>query len=89
MVSIEECLIIFLYITLIVLVIFLIAFVIRLMKTLNKVDNILDDANRKMHKVDGLFDIIDHTTDYAASLSDKIINAVTIGINKLFNRRDD
>ena len=73
----------------IVLVICLIVFVIRLIKTLTKVDSILDDANSKMNKVDGLFDIIDRTTDFAASISDRMISKITDGISRLFNRGRD
>lgn len=87
MINVEDLLPIILYIALIVLVIFSIVFVIRLIKTLSKVDIILDDVNRKMIKVDGLFDIIDRTTDYASNLSDKLISAVANGINFVFRRK--
>lgn len=86
MVSIEECLIIFLYFALIVLVIFAIALVIRLMKTLNKVDLILDDVSKKMNKVDGLFELVDTTTNYVSNFSDKIFSFIQSSINTLFRR---
>lgn len=86
MVSIEECLIIFLYFALIVLVIFAIALVIRLMKTLNKVDLILDDVSKKMNKVDGLFELVDTTTNYVSNFSDKIFSFIQSSINALFRR---
>ncbi len=88
-IDLNEALPILLYIGLIVLVICLIVFVIRLTKTLAKVDSILDDANSKMNKVDGLFDIIDRTTDFAASISDRMISKITDGISRLFNRGRD
>ena len=87
MIDINELLPILLYIALIILVIFVIVFVIRLTKTLNKVDLLLDDVNRKMVKVDGLFDIIDRTTDFASNISDKVISAVSNGINFIFRRK--
>ncbi len=87
MINLEELLPIVLYIALLVLVIITIVFVIRLIKTLSKVDIILDDVNRKMIKVDGLFDIIDRTTDIASNFSDKIISGISNGINFIFRRK--
>ena len=37
----------------------------------------------------GLFDIIDRTTDFAASISDRMISKITDGISRLFNRGRD
>ncbi len=87
MIDLNEILPILLYIALITLVIILIVFVIKLMKTLARVDIILDDVNRKMIKVDGLFDVIDRTTDMASEVSDKIINFVSNAINFVFRRK--
>ena len=86
-IDLKDVLPILLYIALIVLVIYLIIFVVRLLKTLNRVDVILDDVNHKLVKVDGVFDLIDHTTDAAAGLSDKIINGITSFINSIFARK--
>ena len=52
-----------LYILLIILVVVLIVFVIRLIKTLGKVDKVVDDVNRKVTKLDGVFNIIDTSTN--------------------------
>ena len=88
-INLSEFLPVLLYIALLVLVIVCIIFVLRLMKTLTKLDVILDDANRKMIKVDGLFTLIDTTTDYASNFSDKIISGISSGINFLLRRRKD
>lgn len=87
MIDLEVVLPLILYVCLIVFVIFLISFIIKLHKTLNKVDNILDDCNRKMIKLDGVFSLIDNATDYASSISDKIVNTISNGINTLFRRK--
>lgn len=87
MIDLEAVLPILLYISLIVLVIFSITFIIRLIKVLNKVDTILDDCSRKLIKLDGLFELIDHTTDYAANLSDKIVTSVANCVNFIFRRK--
>lgn len=87
MVDLNELLIVFLYISCIILVIVFIVLGIKLIKTLKKVDNVIDDVNGKMSKVDGVFDIIDKTTDYASSISDKIIGAISGFINVLLRKK--
>lgn len=86
-VDLNDVLAVALYIVLIILVITLIIFIIRLMRTLNKVDNILDDVNSKMERVDGVFTLIDQTTDYASSLSDRIINSISNFISSILKRK--
>ena len=76
-----------LFILLIVLVIIFIILGIRLIKTLKKVDNVIEDVNVKLSKVNGVFDIVDKTTDYASSISDKIISFVSNAINKLLKKK--
>lgn len=78
---------IILYILLIILVIILIVLGIKLIKTLRKVDDVIDDVNKKMLKVDGVFDIIDKTTDYAASISDKIVGGLANFIGNVFRKK--
>lgn len=73
----SEFLNILLHISLIVLVVVFILVGIKLIKTLDKVDVIIDDVNNKMNKVNGVFDIVDKATDYASGISDKILNVVS------------
>jgi len=75
------------YIALIVLIIFLIVLVIRAIKTLGKVDKTLDDIQEKSSKLDGVFHIIDNTTDVVVGLSDTIVSFVANGIENLVNRK--
>lgn len=82
----NEFLSILLHISLITLIIVFIVIGFRLIKTLGKVENIIDDINGKMNKVNGIFDIIDKTTDYASNMSDKVLNAVSRLFN-IFTRR--
>lgn len=86
-VDLNELLIILLYLLLIILIVIFIVLGIKLVKTLKKVDNVIDDVNSKMEKVDGVFEIIDKTTDYAASISDKIIGALSNFINSIFRKK--
>ena len=76
MIDLNSLLLMILYVSLIVLVIIFIVVGIRLIKIMKKVDLVIDDVNEKMNKVDGVFNIIDKTTDYASSISDKIISAI-------------
>lgn len=78
---------ILLYLGLIALIVIFIILGIKLIKTLKKVDEVIDDVSSKMNKVDGVFNIIDKTTDYASSISDKIIGVVSNFINVLIRRK--
>ncbi|MGE5456439.1 MAG: hypothetical protein ACM3O4_04990 [Ignavibacteriales bacterium] len=75
------------YILLTILIIVLIILGIRLIKTLGKVDKVVDDVNRKVNKLDGLFNIVDATADTLSAFSDKIVNAIVSGITGLFGKR--
>ena len=86
-IDLNELLVILLYSFLIVLVIILIILGIKLLRTLKKVDNVIDDVNEKMNKVDGVFNIIDKTTDYASTISDKIVGGISNFISSLFKKR--
>ena len=50
-------------------------------------DEVIDDVNGKMDKVNGVFDIIDKTTDYASTISDKIIGTLSKFINSVFLKK--
>lgn len=70
-------LLVVLYLALIVFVIVLIVLGIKLIKTLKKLDGTIDDVNEKLSKLDGTFNIIDATSEFATSISSKVINAIT------------
>lgn len=87
MIDFNQFLAILLYVSLIVLVIICIILGINLIGTLKKVDKVIDDVNGKMNKVNGVFEIIDKTTDYASSISDKIIGAITGFVGALLKKK--
>ena len=87
MINITEFLGILLYVSLIVLVIICIILGINLIKTFKKIDKVIDDVDGKMKKVNGVFDIIDKTTDYASSISDKVIGAITSFVGALLRKK--
>ena len=86
-VDLNELLIVILLLLVISLVIIFMILGIKLIKTLKKVDEVIADVNGKMSKVDGVFDIIYKTTDYASSISDKIFGAITNFISILFKKK--
>ena len=82
----NEFLNVLMHISLIVLIIVFIVVGVNLIKTLGKVNNVIDDINGKINKVNGVFDIIDKTTDYASNISDKVLSALS-GLLNVFTRR--
>ena len=87
MINVMDLMSIIFYIGLIILVIALIVLVFKAMKTLNKVDRTLDDINEKSSKLDGLFHIIDSTTDVVVGLSDRSVSFVAGTIESIINRK--
>ena len=76
-IELNDLLVVLLYVSLIVLVIVLIILGIKLIKTLKKVDIMVDDINAKMSKLDGAFDIIDVTSDFANSIGSKLLGIIS------------
>ena len=86
-ISVNELFVFIIYAGLIALITIFIILGIQLIKTLKKVDGVIDDVNTKISKVNGVFDIIDKTTDYASSISDKVISAISGFINILLRKK--
>lgn len=76
-----------LYILLSILLVALIVLTIRIMTTLKRVDAAIDDYNEKSKKLNGLFEIIDSTTDTISSLSDRLVSIIINGVSGLFKKR--
>lgn len=67
-----------------ILLIVLIILGIKLIITMNKIESVVDDINVKVDKLNGLFNIIDYTTDKLALVSDKMVDGVSYIIKKVF-----
>ena len=87
LIDIKELFFVILFISLIILIIVTIVAMLNLIKSLKRVNRILDDVDIKVRKLDGLFDIIDNTTDVINTFSDKIANGISNGITWLVNRK--
>lgn len=71
------------------LLVVLIILGIKLINTMNKLDKVIEDINKKVKTLDGLFSVIDFTTDKLAMLSDKMAEGVSNLIHKLFKRKKE
>lgn len=82
--TLNEIFPVILYGLLIILVVVLIILGIKVIKTLNKVDDVIDDVNGKVKSLNGLFSIIDTTTDALSGFGDKFVSIISNGINSIF-----
>ena len=64
------------YILLIIILIVGIIIGVRLISTLNRVDKVVDDANKKLESLDSLFNIVDFVTDKIALISDRVVDGI-------------
>ncbi len=55
--------------------------------TLNKVEKVVDDVNKKVQTLNGFFHIIDYTTDKIALATDKVVDGIVSLFNKLIIKR--
>lgn len=76
------------YILLIVVLVIGIIFGIQSIKAMNKVNEIVDDVNDKVESLDGLFSIIDFTTDKLTGISDKVVDLLSGAVMKLFRKKN-
>ena len=88
MINISEFFGLFIYILLMVLIIALIILIINTIKTLGKIDRLVDDITEKSIKLNGVFSIIDGATDAVVGFSDSIVGFVTKGFNKILRKKE-
>ena len=79
-----EFLLVLLYVLGSILLVVLIILGIKLINTMNKINVVVDDINKKVGSLDGLFSIIDMTTDKLSLLSDRMVDGITFLIKKIF-----
>ena len=76
-----------LYMLGITLLVVLIVIGIKFIKTMNKVEGIVEDVDQKVKSLNGVFHIIDTTTDKISSLTDKIVEFVTSFVINMFKKK--
>lgn len=79
-----EFLPVIIYVLLIVILMIGIVLAIKCLITLDKVEKVVDNVNDKVRALDGLFHIIDTTTDRVVLITDKVIEGITALIAGLF-----
>ena len=75
---------IIIYILLIILLVIGIILGIKSIITINKVEKVVDDVNEKVESLNGLFQIVDFTTDKLVYITDKVIDGVSSLASRLF-----
>ena len=75
------------YILLIVLLIVAIILGIKSIKTMDKLDKVVDDVNDKVQSLNGLFSLIDFTTEKVVTITDKITDALGGVFGRFFKRK--
>lgn len=80
---------IILYILGSILLVVLIVLGIKLIITMNKIEKVVDDINNKVKSLNGLFSMIDYTTDKLALISDRVVDVVSSIIKRIFVRKEE
>ena len=86
--TLNEILPIILYILGSILLGILIVLGIKLINVMNKMEQVVDDINTKVSSLNGVFSIIDATTDRLALLSDRMVDGISLIIRKLFAKKN-
>lgn len=86
--ALNEVLPIILYILGSILLGILIVLGIKLITVMNKMEKVVDDINTKVSSLNGVFSIIDATTDKLALLSDRMVDSISLIIRKLFVKKN-
>jgi uncharacterized protein YoxC len=83
----ETLLPILLYISGIVLLVVLIMIGIRFIRTMDKVESIVKDVDNKVKSLNGVFHLIDTTTDKLSLLTDRVVDGVTAFVINMFSKK--
>ena len=78
---------IIIYILLIILLIIGIILGIKSIITINKVEKVVDDVNEKVESLNGLFQLVDFTTDKLVSITDKVVDGISSLASRLFYKK--
>lgn len=73
-------------ILLIILLIVGIVLGVRLINVMNRVNELIDNVEAKVNSLNGLFNVINFTTDKITTISDRVIEGVT-GLIKRFGKK--
>ena len=87
MIELNTFLPILLYILGIILMVILIILGIKAIQMMDKMDRIMDNIGDKVNSLNGMFAVINKTTDSIDLISSKVVGVVTNTIGRLFRRK--
>ena len=74
------------YILLIIILVVGIIIGLKTIKTLDKLDQVVDDVSKKVSSLNGIFSVIDLTTDKIVSITDRVVEMASGIIGKIFKK---
>lgn len=78
---------IIIYILLIIILVIGIILGVKSISTIKKVEKVVEDVNDKVESLNGLFQIVDFTTDKIVSLTDKVVDGFSSLATRLFFKK--
>ena len=78
---------ILLYVLGAVLMVCLIVLIIKIIYTVNRINFLLDNIERKVRSLDKIFNAIDHFSDSFSMATDKVVNGLLNLANKIFKKK--
>ena len=87
--TINEVLPVILYILGSVLLVALIVLTVKLIITMNKIEKVVDNITIKVKTLDQAFDMIGVVTQKFSAIPDKVIDGVSLLIDKIFKKKGD
>ena len=87
--TINEVLPVILYILGAILLVALIVLTVKLIITMDKIEKIVDNITVKVKSLDGVFEVASLVTGKVTFITDKIVDFVSMIIEKIFNKRKD
>ena len=78
---------ILIYILLCILIVLLIIISIKVIRTMNRVESIVDDVDEKVKSLNGVFNVVDAVTDKLSALTEVISDSIILFIKGIFKRK--
>lgn len=78
---------IIIYILLCILIVLLIIICFKVLKAINKAQEIVDDVDRKVKSLNGIFSIVDVFADKISSITEVITDSIVLFIKKISKKR--
>lgn len=85
--SLGEYMPILIYILLSILIILLIIICIKVIRTMNKIELIIDDVDKKVKSLNGVFSVVDSVTDKLSLLTEVVSDSIILFIKGIFKKR--